>query len=74
MQEEKKKDSVDEIEEGNRSLLYDLLGVTKIATQDEIRKAYRKMALKHHPDKNPDNPEAADNFAKLDKAYKVLSD
>jgi DnaJ-class molecular chaperone len=54
--------------------LYQLLGVSKTATKDEIRKSYRRLALKHHPDKNPNDPQAADNFAKLDKAYKILYD
>lgn len=43
-------------------ILYDILGVTKEATQIEIKKAYRSLALLTHPDKNPDNKEASNNF------------
>lgn len=42
--------------------LYDALGIKPNASQDEIKKAYRKAALKHHPDKNKDNPKAAEKF------------
>nr|CDI53506.1 -domain-containing protein [Melanopsichium pennsylvanicum 4]SNX84364.1 related to JJJ1 \ len=54
---------------------YELLKVQETATSDEIRKAYRKLALKHHPDKNPDNVEQANKiFHKLQEAYEILSD
>lgn len=53
---------------------YDLLGVSKTATQDEIKKAYRKLAVKYHPDKNPDNKEAEQKFKKISEAYEALSD
>jgi len=54
--------------------LYDIIGVSKNASQDEIKKAYRKLALKYHPDRNPDDQEAEKNFKEAAEAYSVLSD
>ena len=54
--------------------LYDTLGVAKTATADEIRKAYRKLARKHHPDVNPGNAAAEAAFKKIASAYDVLAD
>jgi len=53
---------------------YEVLGVSKTATQDELKKAYRKLARKYHPDLNKDNAEAAEKFKECNEAYSVLSD
>lgn len=54
--------------------LYDALNVKPEATQEEIKKGYRKAALKWHPDKNKDNPQAAEKFKECSQAYEILSD
>jgi molecular chaperone DnaJ len=53
---------------------YDILGLDKNASADDIKKSYRKMAMKYHPDKNPDNAESEAKFKDISEAYSVLSD
>jgi molecular chaperone DnaJ len=53
---------------------YEILGVSKDAGADDLRKAYRQAALKNHPDRNPDDPAAAERFKEATEAYQVLSD
>jgi len=54
--------------------LYQLLDIPKTSTNDEIKKKYRRLALKYHPDKNPNNPEAEEMFKKINHANHILSD
>ena len=53
---------------------YEILGVSKTATDDEIKKAYRQLAIKYHPDKNKGDKEAEDKFKEATEAYEVLRD
>ena len=53
---------------------YEVLGVQKNATKDEIKKGYRKLAVQYHPDKNPGDKEAEEKFKEATEAYEILSD
>src|SRR5688500_15961862 len=51
---------------------YEVLGVNKDASEDDLKKAYRRLAMKWHPNRNPDNPKAEENFKEAKEAYEVL--
>jgi DnaJ-class molecular chaperone len=53
---------------------YEVLGVGKDAAEADVKKAYRRLAMKHHPDRNPGNPDAEGHFKEAKEAYEVLSD
>ena len=53
---------------------YETLGVARSASDEDIKKAYRKLAMKYHPDRNPDNKASEDKFKEVQKAYDILSD
>jgi molecular chaperone DnaJ len=53
---------------------YESLGIARNASDEEIKKAYRRMAMKYHPDRNPDDKQAEEKFKELKEAYEVLSD
>src|SRR5213075_129643 len=53
---------------------YEVLGVNRDATEDDMKKSYRRLAMKWHPDRNPDNPKAEEHFKEAKEAYEILSD
>jgi len=63
-----------ELKKSKRKDYYKILGVEKDAGENDIKKAYRKLAIVHHPDKNPDNEDAAEQFKEIGEAYETLSD
>ena len=58
----------------NQKDYYEILGVSRTATEEELKKAYRKLALKYHPDRNPGDKQAEEKFKEINEAYAVLSD
>ena len=62
------------MKKSKRKDYYKILGVEKDASEAEIKKAYRRLAIIHHPDKNPDDEQAAERFKDVGEAYETLSD
>src|SRR5436309_15613452 len=58
----------------NKRDYYEVLGVGRSATEEEVKRAYRKLAVQFHPDKNPDDPHAEEKFKEIGEAYDVLMD
>jgi DnaJ family protein C protein 7 len=63
-----------ELKKSKRKDYYKILGIDKSATGDDVKKAYRRLAIIHHPDKNPDDEHAAERFKDIGEAYETLSD
>jgi len=63
-----------ELKKSKRKDYYKILGIEKDADENQIKRAYRKLAIIHHPDKNPDDPDAAERFKDIGEAYETLSD
>ncbi len=63
-----------ELKKSKRKDYYKILGLDKSAGEADIKKAYRKLAIVHHPDKNPDDEAAVDRFKDIGEAYETLSD
>jgi DnaJ-class molecular chaperone len=59
---------------GSTETFYDVLGVDEKCSQDEIKKAYRKLSFIHHPDKNGNSQESTEKFQKISEAFSILSD
>ena len=57
-----------------KKIFYEILGVNKDASAEDIKKSYRKLAMKNHPDRNPDNPKAEEQFKEAKEAYEILTD
>src|SRR5690242_21743710 len=53
---------------------YEVLGINRDSDEEDIKKAYRKHAMKHHPDRNPDNPKAEERFKEAKEAYEILTE